>query len=75
MTTGGEVAIGVVVGALTGVGDGLGRDTCLLQFVVAEVREGKKEAGRIGGWGSPRSTLCLLWEDKPKDSLSPPLER
>ena len=55
----------MVEGALTGVGDGLGRDACLLQLVVAEVGEGEKEAGRIGGRGSPRSTLCLLWEDKP----------
>ena len=54
----------MVEGALTGVGDGMGRDACLLQLMVAEKGEGEKEAGRIGGWG-PRSTLCLLWEDKP----------
>jgi len=43
----------MVEGALTGVGDGLGRDACLLQLVVAEVGEGKEEARRIGRWESP----------------------
>lgn len=45
MTTGGEVEVGMVEGALTGVGDGLGRDACLLQLMVAEKGEGEKIAG------------------------------